>query len=175
MQRRWKERKEGREGKGNGREAGRGGRDDAIVLKDDAATAAATLGVLVLGLELASGRSPWCSWSASGLFLWKSGGCTVVSSRGLTHTRNKGAYLVVLADLPHKVAERLVDVETLLRGRLDEPTAKVLRKSAALCKHRERSELPSLLLTHSAANAPCPPTCRSYSRSHLFATTMTGK
>ena len=46
------------------------------------------------------------------------------------------AHLVVPPDLTHEAAERLVDVDSLLGGRLDELAAKVLREVAALCVAR---------------------------------------
>lgn len=42
-------------------------------------------------------------------------------------------YLVVLPDLANEVAERLIDVDSLLRGGLNEFAAEVLREIATLC------------------------------------------
>lgn len=44
------------------------------------------------------------------------------------------AHLVVLPDLPDELAERLIDVDAVLRRGLNELAAEVLRKVTTLCR-----------------------------------------
>lgn len=65
--------------------------------------------------------------------------CSCVHSQEHQHelesTITERTDLVVSSDLAHEIAERLVDVQALLRGRLNEPAAKVFCEVTALCSH----------------------------------------
>jgi hypothetical protein len=85
------------------------------------------------------------------------------------------ANLVVFPDFTDKIVECFINVDSLFRRRFDKFASKVFGKVAALfqiwcnIKYHNYPEL------QSGEDAPFMPTCRSYSRSHLFATTITGK
>ena len=72
------------------------------------------------------GRPVFCScrWRARG-----------ISERSGTK-RWKGAHVIVLADLADELAERVVDVDPLLRGGLNELAVEVLCQVPALCNRR---------------------------------------
>ena len=98
---------------------------------DNTATTAPT-GTLLVHIRGVKGswraRGAALAWTAGLLFL------SGVSVRHKERTRAKAGrtHLVVLPDFADEVRERLVDVDALLRGRLDELAAKVLREVAAL-------------------------------------------
>jgi hypothetical protein len=80
------------------------------------------------------------------------------------------ADFVVLPDLTNEVTESLVDVDALFCRCLDELARKMFGEVTALCL----SQCYVDFVAKYKADAPFMPTCRSYSKSHLLATTMTG-
>ena len=123
--------------RGNGEcDEGWGGVRREGTLEDDATTTAPSRAVILWPATAvhAGGRRRigLHARAASLLLLY-----TVVSREATSRSERPGAtHLVVPPNLAHEAAERLVDVDALLRGRFDELAAEVLCEVTALCVAR---------------------------------------
>ena len=80
------------------------------------------------------------------------------------------ADFVVLPDFTNEVTKRLINIDTLFCRCLDELARKMFGEVTALYLSQCYVDFGAKY----KADAPFMPTWRSYSRSHLLATTMTG-
>jgi hypothetical protein len=89
--------------------------------------------------------------------------------------KGKCTHPIVLPDFPHKSGKRLVHIELLLGGGLDAGTVHPPREFPSLCKRYLHQKGRINRRNVNERSEPFIPTCRSNSRSLLFATRTTGK
>lgn len=86
-------------------------------------------------------------------------------------TKNSFANLVVFSDFTDEVGKSFIDIDPLLGWRFNKLATKVSGEIATFYKKENPLESSAHWFV---LDIPFMPTWRSYSKSHLFATTMTG-
>ena len=97
--------------------------------------------------------------------------------RNLSMTVNsKTAHLVVSSNLPNEFLESLVYIPSRFRGSFNEAASKLLRQSLTLCSYNTNRSVDNQGAERlNNVDEPSVSICRSFSKSDLFATTITGK